>query len=159
MANDGKIYITISDTRNGSGGGVSPDAENKEKKSDLLSDFIKHKFFNFIQSEAKQIASYTIGNIGNFNGNYQVQRDVTAAMNFLNSAINIGMAAGSAAVKYGAGGAIAVLAITTASEGIKFGMETYSDWIQNKRVNRDIYYARQRLGLDGLTNGSRSGTN
>ena len=66
---DGKIYIIVTDQLPGGGGPLVPDRQSgseKEKKDNALSDFARHKFFNFIESQAKQAINYSISNIGNF---------------------------------------------------------------------------------------------
>lgn len=158
---DGKIYITISDTRYGSGGGVSSDTpgatENDDKES-VLSKYARHRFFNMIESNAKQFVNYSVNNIGNFTGNYQAQRDAQATLSAANFLINLGtsMYAGAKMTKSWVGAVVAG-AITIAQTGINFGYQMYSDILENKRTNRNIDIMRTRLGLEGLTDGSRTG--
>ena len=157
MANDGKIYITISDTRGGSGAGVSSDADKKEKEKQTLTDFAKHKFFNMIESEAKTFVNYTIGNIGNFTGNYQMQRDVQATMSTLGFLTNLATSAYVGAKAGGWIGALITTSVTLVGEGINFGLKEKNEQLQNKRTNRNLSIMRERLGLEGLTNGGRTG--
>lgn len=160
---DGKIYITISDTRGGSGAGVSNDADTGgSDKNQTIADFAKHKFFHLIESEARTFVNYSIGNIGNFTGNYQMQRDVQQTFGILSEMINIGSASVTAfkAFKGGTQGAIAAAitaAATIAGKAINFGMKEYQEQFENRRTNRNIELMRNRLGLEGLTNGNRSG--
>lgn len=161
MANDGKIYITISDTRNGSGGGVSPDVPNQPQsdkdKGSNLADFAKHKFFNFIQSEAKQFVNFSVNNIGNFTGNYQAQRDAQANLEAAGFLINLGTSIAAGAKMGGGWGALIAGTITIASKAISIGYSAYADDFNNRKINRNMEYMRMRLGLDGLTDGSRTG--
>lgn len=160
---DGKIYITISDTRGGSGAGVSNDADTEasgSKKS--LKDFAEHKFFHLIENEAKQYVNYSIGNIGNFTGNYQAQRDTEAAVNVVNEVIGIGVATLGAFVQFGPGpsgaAAAAIVAATAIStKGVNMLLQEKSIQFENKKVNRNIDIMRNRIGLEGLTNGGRTG--
>ena len=160
---DGKIYITISDTRGGSGAGVSNDADSSAGAGQkTLGDFAKHKFFHLIESESKQFVNYSVGNIGNFTGNYQAQRDVTQALGVLSEVIGVGSSAITAfkAFKGGQAGAIAAVitvAATVTGKLINYGMKEYQEQFENRRTNRNIEIMRNRLGLEGLTNGSRSG--
>lgn len=157
MSADGKIYITISDTRTGEGGG---DKEPKEKKprrtqEEILRDFAKHQFFNFIENEAKQMVNYSLSNIGNFTGDYNAQRQV----NFARSAINVATGlVTSAYMGFAVGGPVGALigaGISAASQVINFGLQLNSESIEIKKQNYNIQQLRQLSGLDGLTNGSR----
>ncbi len=159
---DGKIYITISDTRGGSGAGVSNDADSGGKNQKSIGKFFYHKFTSLVESEAKQIINYTVGNIGNFTGNYQAQRDIQVAVNIVSDVINIGTSAVGAFVAFGGqatGGIAAAIVVSTAlvSKGFSTGMEIYKDSFENKKTNRNIEYMRLRLGLEGLIDGSRTG--
>ena len=162
---DGKIYITISDSRGGSGAGVSSDADgasagNKKEKS--IGKFVQKRFFDLVESEAKQVVNFSIGNIGDFYGNYQTQNDIQSAMRGVNFIINLATSAGGAFVTFGGGvqGAIAAavaVAATTISTGVNLGMEIQKDKFNNRRINKNIEIMRQRIGLEGLTDGSRTG--
>lgn len=160
---DGKIYITISDTRGGSGAGVSNDADTGgSDKKQTITDFAKHKFLHLVDNEAKTFVNYSIGNIGNFTGNYQAQRDAQTAMSMMSEMINIGSSAVTAFASFGGGmqGGIAAaitVAATVTTKAINFGLQEYAEQFNNRRINRNIDYMRNRLGLEGLTNGSRSG--
>lgn len=159
---DGKIYITISDTRGGSGAGVNNDADTGSDKKQSIADFAKHKFLHLVDNEAKTFVNYSIGNIGNFTGNYQAQRDAQTAMSMMSEMINIGSSAVTAFSAFGGGvqGGIAAaitVAATVTSKAINFGLQEYAEQFENRRINRNIDYMRNRLGLEGLTNGSRSG--
>jgi len=159
---DGKIYITITDEPVG-GTTPKPDTptpkpdSNNENKNSLFGDFAKHQFFNFVESQAKQFISYSIGNIGNFTGNYQTQRQIQETLKIGNMAKNIGMAALSGAMTFGLPGALIAGGIAIASTAINLIYEDHSLTVQTKQQNREIAMMRQLSGLDGLTNGSRWG--
>ena len=156
--NDGKIYITISDTRGGKGGpgtGEVPVKKEKEKKNPLA-DYAKHAFFNLIESQAKQAVTYTISNIGNFTGDYISQTHVQDSMEVLNSVINLGMsfAGGTVATGSPIGGLIAV-GTQLIGKGISTGMQYYAGYVENVRINKNINLLRTRSGLNSSNNGSR----
>ena len=157
MSADGKIYITISDTRTGEvlGGGNTTIPSTKKPKENIANDFFKHQFFNFIENEAKQMANYSLSNIGNFTGDYNAQRQV----NFARSAINVATGlVTSAYMGFAVGGPIGTLigdGISAASQVINFGLQLNSESIEIKKQNYNIQQLRQLSGLDGLTNGSR----
>lgn len=155
---DGKIYITISDRRGGSGAGVSSDADTESsKKETSVGKYVQHRFFNFMEGQAKRFVSYSVGNIGNFTGNYQAQRDIEVTVGALSFAINLASAAYTGAKAGGWVGAVVALTTATLSEGANIGYREYSEWFQNKKDNHNIDMMRKRLGLEGLTDGSRTG--
>lgn len=158
---DGKIYITISDTRNGSGSGVSPDAPSIEKQSQdkdsVLAKYAQHRFFNFVEGQAKQFVNYSVSNIGNFTGSYQTQRDIQAMMSGASFLINLGTSIFAGLKMGGVPGAVIAGSIAVGSKLIDFGYQEYSEQFQNRKVNRNIDMMRRRLGLEGLTDGSRTG--
>ena len=153
---DGKIYITISDTRGGSGAGVGEEAETQDKKNKSgMQQFMK--VFGFVEGQAKQFLNYSVANIGNFTGNYQSQREVQAALNAVNFTINLGTSIFVGAKTGGVPGAIIAGVLSIASKAIEFGYREYSESFENRKVNRNIDMMRNRLGLQGLTDGSRTG--
>lgn len=157
---DGKIYITISDTRKGGSGDIpSPEAEEKKKKEkeNPLAKFAQHKFFNFIESQTKQAVNYTINNIGNFTGDYVKQQHIQDTMNIANSLISIGSAA-AAGLTYSGGsiyGALIGAGIAVISQGINYGQQYAAGYQENARQNRDVAQLRTRAGLNSTNNGSR----
>lgn len=157
---DGKIYITITDeplTKPEPGTPQPPKPEGeKDDKNSLFSDFAKHQFFEFIKAQSKQFINYTIGNIGNFTGNYQSQRQIQETISIGNRIANVGMAA-IAGAKYGVAGAIIGAVVSIASQGIELGLQDHTLGVQVKQQNREIDMMRKISGLDGLTNGSRWG--
>lgn len=155
---DGKIYITISDSRRGSGSGVSNDADNTEEKENPLSKYARHRFFNFAEGQAKQFVNYTVGNIGNFTGNYIEQSEVQGMIRNISFLVNLGTAiySGVKMTKSWVGGVIAG-AISIGSQAINFGYQEYTETVMNRRTNRNIEMMRNRLGLQGLIDGSRTG--
>ena len=160
MGDSGKIYITISDTRGGSGTGVSNEADTgdvSQKKESTLAKYARHRFFNFVESQAKQYVNYTIGNIGNFTGNYTAQRDAEEAMKNISTIINIGVSVAAGAKMGGWVGALIGGVISVGSEAINFAYREKSESFQNRKTNRNIEMMRKRLGLEGLTDGSRTG--
>lgn len=150
MSADGKIYITITDARTGE---VIKDTDKptptptKPSEEKDKTSIAKHQLWHFIENEAKQMAQYTISNIGNFTGDYNAQRQINFGLSVLNSAKNIGLAA-----LYGGpvGAGIAVASMT-----INFGLQLHSENLEVKKQNHNIDQLRQLSGLDGLTNGSR----
>lgn len=90
MANDGKIYIIITDKRpSGGSSDISNDKEESSTKDNVFLDFAGHKFFNMIQSQMKKDIMYNINNIGNFTGDYITQKNVNEAMTALSGLVKL----------------------------------------------------------------------
>lgn len=159
MSADGKIYIYITDEllENRIKGTKEATPENKTKtnQKELFSDYVKHEFFNFIKSEANQMANYTLGNIGNFTGDYNAQRQVNFIMSANNVISNIASSALVGAKIGGAYGALIGAGVATASQVVNFGFNLYSQNVEIRKQNYSISQLRQLSGLDTLTNGSR----
>lgn len=156
---DGRIYITISDERTGeiiSGTTkLAPTKKKEESKENGFSRYIQHQFFNLIEQEAVSMVNYTLGNIGNFTGDYNAQREVNFARSAFGVIRNIGTAAAQGATIGGGYGALIGAAIATTAETVKFGFQLHSQNIETKKQNYSINQLKQLSGLDGLTNGSR----
>lgn len=157
--NDGKIYITISDRRFGSNV-AEADAQNKiDKEKDknnesTLLDFAQHQFFNLVERQAKQVVSYTLGNIGNFTGNYVAQDQVNAALSMISSLQGIAVGA-LAGAKFGPVGALVGAGIAIAGQATTQAINLYTGYLDNTRQNRAIDQLRTRAGLNSKNNGSR----
>lgn len=163
MANDGKIYITISDTRGGKGGpGTNPNVIHDDKKekeqNNPLADYAKHQFFSLIKSQATKVVNASIANIGNFTGDYAHQEYVTDVMNSMNSLLGIGMSAIAGTKIAGPIGGLIAVGVAGIGMGVSQGLQLYAGYQQNARQNRDIAQLRTRAGLNSTNNGNR-GTN
>lgn len=156
---DGKIYIIVTDQLPGGGGEPQPGVEQtKEKKQDenLLAKFAYHKFFNLIESQAKQAVNYGINNIGNFTGDYVKQQHVQDSMEIVSFLVDLGTAAyvGLKATGSPWGAAIAV-GTALIGKGVNRLEQIYAGQVENNRQNRQIAQLRTRAGLNGTNNGSR----
>lgn len=157
---DGKIYITISETR---GGGANPHptpipGENREDKN-MLGDFIQHRFFNLVENQAKQAVNYTISNIGNFTGDYITQTHVSDAIRIMSGLASIGMSAWAGFRVGGGVGALVAIGVDVAGKVITAGEQIYAGYVQNVRQNKAIAQLRSRAGLNDTHNGSRGTEN
>lgn len=158
----GKIYITISDQRLGDGKGGGKDDPDKvinpfdDNETDALSKYAQHRFFSFIKSQASQMVNYTIGNIGNFTGDYQVQREVQVIQKMAGFGINLGLSfkAGVSLAGSTAGGLIGV-SLAIATEAINYGLQEMTGRLSNRNQNYEIEQLREISGLNALTNGGR----
>lgn len=155
----GKIYITISDRRIGQGGGEDdPQTQSKrETKTKTLGEYAKVQFFNFIKSEANTMVNYTLGNIGNFTGDYQAQRDVQAMLNGIGVATTLANSfiAGLTLTGGNIAGGLVAVAITGTSQLINYGLNELTNTRQTRNQNYNITQLRELSGLDSLTNGGR----
>ena len=159
MANDGKIYITISDKRFGKNKAEADEQNNLEKEQkeeNPIAKFAQHKFFNMIESQAKQAVNYTISNIGNFTGDYVKQTQISESMRILNFGVSLATSAYAGLKMTGSpwGAAIAV-GVQVINTGINIGEQYYAGYVENVRQNKSIERLRTRAGLNGANNGSR----
>ena len=169
---DGKIYITISDSRGGSGNGLEPVVtpeklkEPKENSAAIeLSRYLMHRMLNYAEQQSIAFINEAIGSIGDFTGNYVLQSHVNTAKQALNALVSDVSRIGSAAAigaQYGGGyGAI----IAAAAEATRIGFEKTIGQIKYDvktalKYNAEKYQSEQtkiRLGLSGINNGSRTG--
>ena len=165
MALEGTIYITISDERGSGGGGATPKPTPEPKKveeqaqqetdNNVLGEYARVQFYNFMTSQAKQFVNYTIGNIGNFTGDYNRQRHVQQIVSIGNSLKAIGISVYAGFTAGGVVGGVIAGALAVASQGINFAYSEYSNNFAIKKQNREITELRKLVGLDSLTNGSR----
>lgn len=158
MANDGKIYIIVTDQLPGGGGPLVPDQpkQPKEEKDNALADYAKHRFFNFIEGQAKQAINYTVNNIGNFTGDYIQQQHVQDNLAAANWLINVGNAALAGFKVTGSPyGALLGAGIAVATSAISYGQQYYAGYLENARLNKNINQLRTRAGLNSSNNGSR----
>lgn len=161
MANDGKIYITISDKRFGKNKAEADEQQNqqdkkKDKKNNPLADYAKHQFFSLVKQQAVQAANYAISNIGNFTGNYVSQMHVEDSKRVLDAFVGYGMSfiAGTQMTGSPIGGAVAV-GISVVGQTIGTIEQLYAGYVDNARTNRAIAQLRTRAGLNITNNGSR----
>lgn len=166
---DGKIYITISDSRGTGGGQVTPSpsvnsvptnqtssGENSnDGKAGVVLRYAEHQFFNFLKSQSKKIINNGISNIGNFTGNYALQDDINVSLSALSSLSGIVMSTVAGAKIGGPVGALVAASVSIASQEISFQLQDRINRFQNYKVNREIEKLRIRSGLDTSTNGSR----
>lgn len=157
---DGKIYITISDQRGKGGGyGGEPGTVINSKKQDnettALGDYAKHEFFNLIKQNATKIVNYSIGNMGNFSGDYLAQTNINATMSNVSTLASYGLAA-AAGAKYGGplGAAIAV-GVKMVTDAVSFGLNERTNRAQYKKTNYEISKLKDLSGLNALIDVSR----
>lgn len=164
MADDGKLYIIISDKREGVNGEVNNSADfssKKEKEKKSSQSIITHQFYNFMIGQAKQFVNYNINNIGNFTGDYISQRRISEAMQAVNIATNIGGAFVSGMMMSGGNPVVgaAAAAIATAGVAINAGYQSYAQRVENAKMNYNIDQLRKRSGLNAYKDGSRGTEN
>ena len=159
---DGKIYIIISDRPDAGGtGGLETQqaAETEAKKQQTGWNYASHRFANFIESQAKQFMNYGINNIGNFTGDYEIQRKINEDLQLLNILGNIGTSTVAGGVSGGVPGAIIAFAVSTASTVINAGLEAKTQRVANEKINYNIEQLRKRSGLNTRLDGSRGTEN
>ena len=156
---DGKLYIIVTDQVPGGQApvpGVETDKKDKEKEGSL-EKFASHKFFNFVESQAKQAINYSVSNIGNFTGNYIEQTHMSEALQGVNFLISLATSA-YAGFKLSGGspyGALIAAGITVASTAINTVQQHYAGLVDASRRNEEAAQLRTRAGLNSTNNGSR----
>lgn len=152
---DGKIYIIVTDQLPNGGGHLVPDQPNKkDKEGNDLQSYVAHKFFNLIESQAKQAVMFTLQNIGNFTGNYVAQQEVNNALKFVNFGEKLGVAA-LAGAKFGPVGAGIAAGVVAVGEYFSQAQEWFTGYVENQRQNRQIEMLRSRAGMNSTNNGNR----
>ena len=156
---DGKIYIIVTDRLPGGMSPIPDDENNKEKssKEGALGKYAQHKFFNLIESQAKQFVSYSINNIGNFTGDYIQQQQTQSAKQGIDFLVNVGQSA-FAGWKISGGspwGAAIGAAIAVAGSAINYAEQIYAGSVENRRQNLAIAQLKTRAGLNSTNNSSR----
>ena len=165
MANDGKLYIIVTDhLPSGDNGQIDPNEKKEDKKESPLLKFAQHQFFNFVESQAKQALSFTVSNIGNFTGNFEAQRTASVLVELAGRAANIATSAVTAFAAGGGGytGAIAAgiaVATSVASYTISDVRAEYMRAWEDKKKNYAIENLRKRTGMYSLMDGSRGTEN
>ena len=166
MALDGTIYITITDERGSGGGGATPkptptpkdvekQAQENSDNNSALGEYARVSFYNFVNAQAQQFVNYAIGNIGNFTGDYNKQRQVQQMVTVGNTLKSIGMSVAAGVTMGGAVGGIIAGAIAVTTQAVNFAYSEYSNNFAVAKQNRELTQLRKLTGLDSLTNGSR----
>ena len=157
MAN-GKLYITITDDREGGNGTPTPNPVGSEKKDDTLGRYVEHEMFHLVKQQALQAVNYSLANIGNFTGNYTTQRKVNEAKQVISGVMRVGMST-IAGAKYGWVGAVVGFVAGSASLVADTAYSVNSDYIENRKSNYEIQQLRERSGLNAAYDGSRGTEN
>jgi hypothetical protein len=158
---EGKLYITITDDRGDGGGTPTPKPDGaKEKKSndDTIGRYIEHEMFHLVKSQATQFVNFSLGNIGNFTGDYITQRRVNETKQAISGLMNIGMTT-IAGAKYGPYGAIAGFAIGVISQMTGSVYDVISSTVENSKTNYELAQLRELSGLNSTKDGSRGTEN
>lgn len=162
MNADGKIYIIVTDKLPaGAAPGPGEGGEKKEKsKEDLLEHWVRKKLLDEGKHLAMSAASYSINNIGNFTGNYQLQMQVQESLGLVKSFASIGLAA-FAGFKYTGSpwGAVIGASIAVINKGIDIGTTAYSNYVTQRKNDYAIAQLERRSGLNQYTDGSRGTEN
>jgi len=166
MADDGKIYIIITDklpagTSPGTGPGMAttPSGSSSGSKSNIIMDYAAHEFFNLIKREALVAINYNLNNIGNFTGDYITQRHVNETRTILSDVASLGIATIAGAKFGGAPGAIIATVVQAAGLATSAIVNYSLNQIQNTKTNYEISQLKDRSGLNSLKDGSRGTEN
>lgn len=160
MANDGKIYITISDRRFGRNKAEADEQNKLDKQKDEknpVADYTKQQFYNLVKQQAQQAVSYGISNIGNFTGDYVNQAHASDCMQVISMMGDLvtSFLGGMAATGGNPIGGLVAIGISVTGKAITSVEQQYAGYVENVRQNRSISQLRERAGLNGANNGSR----
>lgn len=178
MANDGKIYITISDERisggsgTGSGGGLKASKQSSTRRmgidtpDDLSGDtsefgeYLKHEAMHFLRQETMTAISRYIGTIGERTGNYNAQHNAQVAFGMATKAVGLGLMAKTGAKIAGtAMGGVVGLVVGGSLMVANTALNEMSIERQIRQQNLDISELRKRAGMSSLNDGSRGTEN
>lgn len=156
---DGKLYVIITDKTGDDGGGDgSPDENESEKeKSNPLADYAKHQLMHLVKSTTTKAVNFGISQIGNLTGDYALQNQVENVKNTINAVVSLGMSAYAGFKVGGPIGAAIGAGVSIASQVVDYGISVITQNINTMKQNYQIDMLRIRAGLDGSTNGSRTG--
>lgn len=159
MANKNKLYITISDERSGDGNTPTPQPDGTDKEeTSVLGRYVEHQMFHLIKAQATQAANFALSNIGNFTGNYSVQRKVNELKQASSNIMNIGMST-LAGAQVGFVGAIVGFALGTISVVSSSVYQIIENDVENQKANYSIAQLRERAGLNTVFDNSRGTEN
>lgn len=162
MGEKNKLYIVISDEREGGEGGTSTPtkkAKEEKEKDDTLGRYVEHQVFHLVKQQATKFAYYTLGNIGNFSGDYIMQDKVNSLLESSQGFMNIGMATAYGAKAGGWIGAIVGFVVGAGAETISSAYQIHSKTVEVTKQNYEIEQIRARSGLNSLKDGSRGTEN
>ena len=157
---NGKIYIYVTDKLPQGDGQPTPGPgtsdSNKKEESNLLLHYARDKIINTTKQAVMSNINFALNNIGNFTGNYQLQRDIESTQRILNSITNIGTSAWAGFKITGGNpwGALIGATVATFNEASGIVRNEILIGVQTKKANREVNVLRQRSGLNSLTDGS-----
>ena len=161
MADKNKLYITITDERQGDGETPTkqPEGTKKDKDGSALGRYAEHQMFHLIKQQATQMVNFSINNIGNFTGDYIAQRKVSVAKQAISGVMQVGEATLAGA---GVGGWVGAI-VGFVLGGISLVTSSVYGEMQNRTnnaiTNLEIAQLRDRAGLNTTHDGSRGTEN
>lgn len=158
-----KLYITISDSRNG--GGSDPDVvptddgKDKKDKTSEVGKYAEHELFHLVKQTTIKSVNFAISNIGNLSGDYITQRKVNEAKQAVSGLMNIGMATVGGAFAGGWVGAIVGFTVGMTTMIVDTTQNEIQNRIDNTKTNLEIASLRDRAGLNTVSDWSRGTEN
>ena len=160
MADKNKLYITITDKRDGDGQTPTqqPKGTDGEKES-ALGRYAEHQLFHLIKNQVTKTVNFSISQIGNLSGDYTAQRKVNEVKQAISGVMQVGQSTLGGAAVGGWVGAIIGFAVGTISLISNTVQDEISNRIENTKTNLEIAALRDRAGLNSVYDGSRGTEN
>lgn len=166
MAENNKLYITITDKRGDGGSGIptpspsdSSSAKKEQDEDSALKRYAEHEVFHLVKGTAMKAVNYSISNIGNFTGDYITQKNVDYAKGIVSNMMSVGNATATGAAAGGVVGAVIGFVVGVSSIAIGSVFEEMSNRAENTKNNFNIEMLRERVGLNTIYDGSRGTEN
>ena len=161
---DGKIYIIVTDKLPAGGAEPQPgvETEKKEKKSDkdILMHYAKNKLIETVKSAASNAVHFSLGNIGNFTGDYITQRQINNNLQMASELMSFGATVWAGFKVTGSPWGAAIAAAGWAvQKGLSIGEQLVTLNVEKTRVNYNIEQIRNRSGLNSHMNWNRGTEN
>ena len=159
MAEKNKLYITISDNRNGSSTTPNEKTDNEQNKESVIGKYAEHQLFHLAKQTAIKSANFAISNIGNLTGDYITQRKVSEVKQAVSGLMSIGISTVGGAAVGGFFGAVIGFTVGVTSLVVDTVQSEVQNRIDNTKTNLEIATLRDRAGLNTVYDGSRGTEN
>lgn len=165
MAENNKLYITITDSRGqGNGDGTTPTPNNQkqlEQSNNLASRYAEHEMQHFVKNTINKSVNFAVSNVGNFTGNYIAQAKVNETKQAVTSLMALATSAFAGFSMSGGNIFGAAAGFLAGAESMLFSatLDVVEREVEYAKTNYDIEQLRARVGLNTTKDGSRGTEN